>query len=408
VRFAFYLTGKLIKGEKGGFSRPVIRVAVASVAVGLGVMILAVAIVTGFQKQVREKVIGFGSHIRVTAFDNNDSYELSPIVADAVLLSKLKRVKGVRNVSVFDTKAGIIQAHDQFEGIVFKGVDSTYDWSFFKDRLVEGKPLDFRDSANVADVIISKSIANKLKLKINDPLRIYFIVTGEPIPRGRRFHISGIYETGMGEMDDLYVIGNISHLRRINNWNSSQAGGIEILVHDFDQMESVNKDVYKAIGYDLNTRSIHELYPQIFDWLDLQDMNVLVILVLMIVVASMAMISILLILILEKAVMIGVLKAMGARTSVIREVFLFHGAYILVKGLLIGNILGIGLCYLQQYTGLIKLSQESYFVSQVPIDLEIPALLMLNAGTVGLCMLILLLPSLLISRISPVKVLRYS
>jgi len=408
VQFAIYLTSKLLSSKGDGFSGPVVRVAVASVAVGLAVMIIAVAIVTGFQKQVREKVIGFGAHIRVTAFDNNDSYELSPIQVEPALVTKLKNLDGVRNVSVFATKAGIIQAGEAFEGVVFKGVDKTYDWDFFKDRMQEGKALAFSDSNSASNVIISRSIATKLGLKLHDPLRMFFIVPDEPQPRGRRFLITGIYETGLGEMDDLYVIGNISHLRKINNWNDVQAGGIEVLVKDFKKLDVVNDAVYNVIGYELNTRSIKELYPQIFEWLDLQDMNVLVILILMIIVSAMAMISILLILILEKSVMIGLLKAMGSGDAVIRQVFLMHGAYILGKGLLIGNILGIGLCLLQQYTGLIKLPQESYFVSRVPINLELAPLLVLNAGTILLCMLVLLLPSLLISRISPVKTLRYS
>jgi len=408
VQFAFYLTTKLLRSGKQGFSRPVIRVAVASVAVGLAVMILSVAIVTGFQQQIWDKVIGFGAHIRVTAFDNNDSYELSPVEVGPELLKKLGSIPGIRNVSSFATKAGIIQSNDDFEGIVFKGVDEAYDWSFFRDRIKEGSALAFADSTDKSSVLISRSLASKLKLNTGDALRIYFVVEGEPQPRGRKFNIKGIYETGLGEMDELYVLGYIGHLRKINDWSSTQAGGVKILLSDFSQMEAVNTAVYNTIGYDLNTKTINELYPQIFDWLKLQDMNVMVILLLMIIVSAMAMISILLILILEKSVMIGLLKALGAGNATIRQVFLMHGVYILGKGLLFGNILGVGLCLLQQYTGIFTLPQESYFVSQVPINLEPGSLLLLNAGTIVLCMVILLLPSLLISRISPVKTLRYS
>jgi lipoprotein-releasing system permease protein len=408
VQFAIYLTAKLLKSGKQGFSGPVIRVAVASVAVGLAVMILSVAIVTGFQQQIWDKVIGFGSHIRVTAYDNNDSYELSPIEAGPGLVRKLGEIEGVRSVSPFATKAGIIQSKDDFEGIVFKGFDVGHDWGFFSDRIVEGKVLSFADSSDFSSVLISRNLASRLKLKAGDPLRVYFVVEGEPQPRGRKFSIKGIYETGLGEMDELYVLGHISHLRKINDWADTQAGGLEILLDDFNTTDAINEKVYNVIGYDMNSRTISELYPQMFDWLKLQDMNVMVILLLMIVVSAMAMISILLILILEKAVMIGLLKSLGAGNASIRQVFLMHGLYILGKGMLWGNILGIGLCLVQQYTGLIKLPQESYFVSQVPINLQFESVLLLNAGTVVLCIIILLLPSLVISRISPVKTLRYS
>jgi lipoprotein-releasing system permease protein len=400
-----FIARRLIKGGPGSFSAPVIRIAIVSVALGLAVMIVAVAIVTGFQKQIRDKIIGFGSHIQIAKFDSNNSFEFEPISKNQAFYKKLEKTAGIKHIQVFATKAGIIKTSEQIQGVVFKGVGSDFDWSFFKDKLVEGKTFSTIDTAVGTYVIISKNLADLLKLKTGDPLRMYFII--DNMARARRFTVSGIYNTGLAEFDLKFIFGDIRQVQKLNGWSEDSVSGFDVYIDDFSQLDKMGKIVYKEAGYDLNARTIRELYPQMFDWLDLQDMNVIIILILMVLVSGMAMISTLLILILERTNMIGVLKALGARNLSIRRIFLYNAAYIIGKGLLYGNIAGITLCLLQKYFSFISLPQESYFMSVVPINLDIFHILLLNAGTMITCTLMLLLPSFVIARITPVKAIKF-
>jgi lipoprotein-releasing system permease protein len=400
-----FIARRLIKGGPGSFSAPVIRIAILSIAIGMAVMIVSVAIVTGFQKQIRDKIVGFGSHIQVAKFDSNNSFEFEPISAKQAFYQKIKENSGIKHIQVFATKAGIIKTTDQIQGVVFKGVGNDFDWSFFKDKLVAGKPFSLSDSVPGSDVIISKNLADLLKIKIGDPLRMYFIIDNNA--RARRFTVSGIYNTGLAEFDLKFIFGDIRQIQKLNGWSEDMVSGFDVNINDFDQLEQMGKVVYKEVGYDLNARTIRELYPQMFDWLELQDMNVIIILILMVLVSGMAMISTLLILILERTNMIGVLKALGARNLSIRRIFLYNSAYIIGKGLFYGNIAGISICLLQSYFGIIRLPQESYFMSVVPINLNIIYLIILNLGTLLSCTLMLLLPSFVVTRISPVKAIRF-
>jgi len=400
-----FIARRLIKGGPGSFSAPVIRIAITSVALGLAVMIVSVAIVTGFQRQVREKIVGFGSHIQIAKFDSNNSFEFEPISKNQPFYHKLEKTEGIKNIQVFATKAGIIKTSDQIQGVVFKGVGSDFDFAFFNDKLVSGKLFSTTDSTASTSVIISKNLADLLKIKIGDPLRMYFII--DNLARARRFNVSGIYNTGLAEFDLKFIFGDIRQIQKLNSWNSDMVSGFDVYVNDFNELDKMGKVVYKEAGYDLNARTIRELYPQMFDWLDLQDMNVIIILVLMVLVSGMAMISTLLILILERTNMIGVLKALGARNLIIRRIFLYNAMYIIGKGLLYGNIAGIAICILQKQFSIISLPQESYFMSVVPINLDIIHLLLLNAGTLAACTLMLLLPSFIVTRISPVKAIRF-
>ena len=400
-----FIARRLIKGGPGSFSAPVIRIAIISVALGLAVMIVSVAIVTGFQKQIRDKIVGFGSHIQIAKFDSNNSFEFEPISKNQSFYSKLKKTQGIKHIQVFATKAGIIKTSEQIQGVVFKGVGADFDWSYFNDKLVSGKPFSTRDTATGNSVIISQNLADLLKIKVGDPLRMYFII--ENLARARRFNVSGIYNTGLGEFDLKFIFGDIRQIQKLNGWSIDSISGFDVYINDFSQLEQMGKIVYKEVGYDLNAKTIRELYPQMFDWLDLQDMNVVIILILMILVSGMAMISTLLILILERTSMIGILKALGARNLSIRRIFLYNAAYIIGKGLLYGNIAGLSICLLQQYFGIISLPQESYFMTVVPINLDIIHILILNAGTLAACTLMLLLPSFIVSRISPVKAIRF-
>jgi len=400
-----FIARRLIKGGPGSFSAPVIRIAILSIVIGMAVMIVSVAIVTGFQKQIREKIVGFGSHIQIARFDSNNSFEFEPVSINQPFYHLLQKKEGVKHIQVFATKAGIIKTTDQIQGVVLKGIGSDFDWSFFKDKLIAGKLFPFSDTSIGTEVIISQNLADLLKIKVGDPVRMYFII--DNMARARKFTVSGIYNTGLAEFDLKFIFGDIRQIQKLNGWSSDLVSGFDVYINDFDQLEAMGKVVYSDAGYDLNARTIRDLYPQMFDWLELQDMNVIIILILMVLVSGMAMISTLLILILERTNMIGVLKALGARDLSIRRIFLYNAAYITGKGLLFGNIVGIAICLLQSHFGIIKLPQESYFMSVVPINLTFIHLLILNAGTLAACTLMLLLPSYIVTRISPVKAIRF-
>lgn len=394
--------------ELGSLSRPAVRVAIVSIVLSIAVMIVSVAIVTGFQNEIRDKVIGFGAHIQISKFDSNESMEAQPIDKNQTFYPSFDTVPGIRHIQVYATKAGIIKTDDQMEGVVLKGIGSDFDWSFFKNRIVDGKTFDVKDSVKSKDVIISKLLAGRLKLKTGDSIRMYFIMKDQTQPKGRKFHVSGIYETGLEEFDKIYVIGDIAQIQSLNKWTKNQVAGFEVILNDFNDLDEMSEFVYGNIGYDLDSKNIEQLNPQIFDWLGLQDMNVIIILTLMIIVAAINMISCLLILILERTTMIGTLKALGAKNVSIRKIFLYTAANLIGKGLLWGNIIAIVLCLVQQQFGIITLPQESYYVSTVPINLNIFHLLLLNAGTLLVCMVILIIPSFIISKISPVKAIRFS
>lgn len=400
-----FIAARIIRRGIKGYSMPVIRISIVSVALGIAVMLISVAIVTGFQKQIREKISGFGSHIQIAKFDSNNTYEFEPISKNLVITPELKAIPEIKSIQVFGTKAGIIKTENQIQGIVFKGVSNDYDWSFFEDKLTKGKIASYNDTIANDSILISENLANLLHIGLNDELRMYFIINNQT--RGRKFIVSGFYNTGLGELDLKFIFGDLRHIQKLNGWQADQISGVDISIRNFNELEKVGKSVYNAIGFDLNTRSIKELYPQMFDWLDLQDMNVIIILVLMIVVSAMAMISTLLILILERTNMIGILKALGATNSSIRKIFIYNATYILSKGLFWGNMVGIGLCLIQMYFKIVKIPQESYFMTYVPINMSLINILMINAGTLVLCILMLLIPSFIVTRITPVKAIRF-
>jgi len=408
-----FIASRLIKDRNRGtaFSRPINVIAIIGIALGLAVMILAVSILTGFKKQIRDKVAGFGAHVQVVNFDANLSYETVPISADQPFVSKVRTHPGIKSVQVFATKAGIIKTDENIQGVVLKGIGSDYDWSFFRSSMVEGETVNVSDTARSNDVVISKKVADMLGLKLGDSFAMFFV---QDPPRMRRFNICGIYETSLEEFDKTYLFCDINHIRSLNGWNSNQVSGFEIFINDFDDLEYMTDVVRDAIGYrvveeeeQLKVTNIRSRYPQIFDWLGFQDTNVIIILILMILVAGFNMISGLLILILEKTNMIGVLKALGAGNKLIRNVFLYQAAWLTIKGLFWGNVTGIGLALLQLKTELFTLDPSSYYLKSVPINLDPLHIILLNIGTMIAIILMLLIPSQLIARITPVKAIRY-
>lgn len=368
-------------------------------------MLVSVAVLKGFQKEIRQKVVGFGSHIQISHFDSNNSYEPTAIKVGSKELSGIKAIDGVKEVNPFGLKAGIIKTSDQIEGVVFKGIDSAYNWSFFGDKLIEGKLPVFVDSAASNDVLISKRLADLMHYRAGDDVRMYFII--DNTVRARRFTITGIYETGLTEFDETYILGDIRHIRKLNDWAEGEVSGYEIKIDDFNRLDEISERVYSIIGYDLNTQTIKQLYPQIFDWIEIQDLNVVIILILMALVSGITIISTLLILILEHTRDIGVLKAMGARTKSIRKIFLYASVYIAFYGLLWGNLFALTLIWLQKTFGLIPLPPESYFLSQVPVSIGLAEIMAVNIVTIVVSFLMMLLPSMVIRYISPVKAIRF-
>jgi lipoprotein-releasing system permease protein len=414
MNLPYFIAHRLIKGRREGtsFSRPINVIAIVGIAMGLAVMILAVAILTGFKRQIREKVVGFGSHIQIMNFDSNISFETTPISDTQAFIYKIKQIPGIEHIEVFATKAGIIRTNEDIQGVVLNGIGSDFDWSYFKSNMVDGSVFMAADTGSPSNnVIISKKIANMLKLKTGDSFSMLFI---QDPPRQRKFTISGIYETSLEEFDKMYVFCDIGHIKRLNGWRDDQVSGFEVFINDFDKLDEMTSEVRDAIGYKITEEdtkfkvtNIRIRYPQIFDWLNFQDINVIIIILLMLIVAGFNMISGLLILILEKTNMIGVLKSLGAEDITIRRVFLYQAAYLIGKGLFWGNFIGIGLAYLQLKTGLITLDPTSYYIKTVPVNLELSHILLLNAGTMTAIILMLLVPSQLISRITPVKAIRY-
>ncbi len=405
---ALFIAKRISSSRKNSFSRPIIRIAIAGVSLGIAVMIIAVAIVTGFQSQIRDKVIGFGSHIQINKYDFNSSYEATPISKNQHFYPNITDNEGIRHIQIYAYKAGIIKTQDQIQGVVLKGIGTDFDFSFFKQNLIEGELLHLDDEARSTEVLISKLLASKMKLKVGDDLRMYFVSSEQSGVRGRKFLITGIFETGLVEFDELFVIGDISQIQRLNRWEPDQIAGFEILLDDFKDIDKLTELVYSKIGYDLNASSIKQIYPHIFDWLQLMDMNVIIILALMILVSGITMISILLIVILERTNMIGILKSFGAKNILIRKLFIYNAINIIGKGMLWGNLLGLAFCFLQKYTGLLGLDQESYYISVVPINIDVLSIIIINILTFVVCSLILIIPSLIIGKISPLKAIRFS
>lgn len=415
MNFPYFIAQRLIKGRREGtsFSRPINVIAITGIALGLAVMIIALATLTGFKKQITDKVVGFGSHIQLLNFDSNISFETAPVTLNDEFMSKVNNQPGVKHVQGFATKAGIIKTDNNIQGVVLKGIGSDYDWSYFKSCIVDGSVFEVSDTATSAStkVIISSKVASMLKLKRGDSFAMHFI---QDPPRMRKFTISGIYETSLEEFDKIFVFCDIRNIRRLNGWEDNQVSGLEVFIDDFDKIELMTYALSDAVGYRLDENQVRvkvvnvvEKYPQIFDWLNFQDLNVIVIITLMLLVAGFNMISGLLILILEKTNMIGVLKALGSEDKTIRQVFLYQAAYLIAKGLFWGNVIGIGLAMIQLKTGLISLNPATYYLKTVPINLNLIHILLLNAGTMAVILIMLLIPSQLVSRIMPVKAIKF-
>ncbi|MFH1005257.1 MAG: ABC transporter permease [Bacteroidota bacterium] len=405
----FFIAKRIITGGTNvvRFSRPIIKITILGITLGLAVMILTLAVVTGFQKEIRDKVIGFGSHIQITNYDNNESFETASMERKQFFVDKIRHLPAVRHIQIFATKAGIIKTKEDLQGVIVKGIGSDFDWEFFIRNIVEGNPFQVSDIGKSDKIIISKYHAEKLKIHLNDTIIIYFIQNQQQ--RARKFSVCGIYETGLGDyFDQVYVLTDIAHIQKLNNWDKKQVAGFEVLINDYDKLNEVNEKINEVIGYEFIAKSIKEVNRQIFSWLDAQNINAVVVITLMALVAAINMISALLILILERTNMIGILKSLGMSNWSVRQIFLFNATYIIGRGLLWGNILGIVICLLQKQFGLITLDQATYYVSAVPINFNLLHILLLNISILALCLLMLIVPSYIITYITPVKAIRFN
>ena len=404
-RTEWKIASRLYFSEEGKArtSRPAVRVALGGIIIGVVVMIVAICVVVGFKQEVQRKVAGFGSHIQVVNFDNNATYELQPVDISDSLINKLQGLHHVKKVSTFASKPGILKTDSAFQGIIFKGTDY---WEYFADNLVVGA---LPTAAN--EVIISTVLASQLHLTIGDQILCYFV---QESLRVRKLYISGLYNTCMSEMDRMFVLGDIALVRQLNHWTETQASGIEVLVDDLKYLHEVADRVYFATANRLDeagnafyTQTLEQLNPQIFGWLDLLDMNVIIIILLMLCVSGFSIITGLIILILESVNLIGTLKALGANNQFVRRIFIYEAILLVGKGMVFGNIIGLGLVALQHFTRIIPLDAATYYVSYVPMAFPWGWLIILNLGVLAISWLVLLAPSAIVSQISPAKVMHF-
>ncbi|MFV8441711.1 ABC transporter permease [Flavobacterium sp. LB2P44] len=410
MNLEYFIAKRLItaKEYKSSISAPIIKIAISAIAIGMIMMIVSVATGIGLQQKIREKVSAFNGHIIISNYDNNQSeVTLIPISKKQDFYPKFTTVPGVSHVQAIASKAGIIRTENAFEGIIFKGVGDDYKWDNIKEYLVSGKLPDYSKNVN-QEVLISQFLANRLNLKVDDMFNTFFIKENQnQLPNIRRFKITGIFNSGFQEFDATYIIGDIRHMQRINKWAPDQIGAFEVFVDDFNTIESTGEQVYAKTASTLDSKTIIEKYSYIFEWLQLFDFNIIVILVVMILVATINMVVALLVLILERTQMIGILKALGANNWSVRKIFLYNAFYLIIRGLFWGNLIGISLLLTQQQFGIIQFNPENYYVNQAPVYLNWGYILLLNLLTVTVCFVVLLIPSYIITKISPVKAIRF-
>lgn len=400
-----FISSRIFSFSKENLSSVVMKIAVVSIALGISIMLISIAVIVGFKNQIKEKVVGFVNPIQIQVLNQNESIEETPFIYDSVLKSKLD-LPFVESVYPTANKAGLVKTNEEIHGIVLKGVDEDYDWNYMKANLVAGDVPQYLENERSNDVLVSKVISDKMMLNVGDEVRIWFV--GENMKtRGRKFLIKGIYETGLTECDERFIYCDLNQIRRLNGWDDNMVGHLEIDVVDGVNPAEANSVIYYKIPTNLVSYEAKDLYPQIYDWLELQDMNVVIIIVLMLLVAGITIISMLLIIVLERTSTIGILKSMGANNAFIRRIFLQRSQRILLIGMLLGNIFGIGLCLIQKYTEIIKLSPESYYLSSVPIELNWTYILLLNIGTFILWVLMMSIPTMIINNIKPSKSIRF-
>lgn len=406
MNFERFIAQRFLPKDRNSYSGPLVSIATYSIALGVLVMVMSVCILRGFQSEIRQKVVGFGSHIVVSSYAMGNLNEETPIASDRPEVGRISQTPGVKHLNFFANKGGMIKTEDQIHGIIFKGVDAQYDSTFFAANLVEGRLFAFPEDKPSNEIIISQKVANMLNLGLGDKVRTYFW-QGETY-RARAFEICGIYNTDLTDFDEHYLVGDLRQVQRLNGWDSNQVAGYEVLVDNFKTLDQVAANLLTQLNYDLTMTTIVEQNPGLFSWLDLLDSNIVLIIAIMMLVCSVAIISALLIMIFEKSSTIGVLKALGAHNANIRRIFLIKSASIIGKGILLGNALALVLCWLQSQFHLVHLDSESYSMDTVPIDMNCWIFIAISLGTLVICLAALLLPTAYVSRIEPAKTIKMS
>jgi lipoprotein-releasing system permease protein len=411
LNYELFIAKRIIAGKKykNSISSPIIKIAITAIALGIIIMLIAVATASGLQTKIRDKMAGFKGHVQIVNYDNNNSdVSTTPINIEQDFYPEFENIAGIKNVQIFASKGGIIRTDTDFEGIIFKGVSSDYDWSFFEEYLVAGKVPDF-EQRRTKEVLLSQTVMNRLQLKLNDTIACTFLKTASStLPSNRKYNISGIYDSGFAPFDKNMMIGDIREVQKLNKWTENQVGGFEVLLNNFDDIEEKSDEIYREISLTLNANSITNLYPTVFDWIQLFDNNVWFIIGIMILIAGINMITALLVLILERVQMIGILKALGSGNASIRKIFLYNATYLILKGLFWGNTIGLSLIGLQYFFEIITLNPETYYVAKMPVHISIGEIFALNIGTLVLCFLMLVIPSYIVTKINPSKSIKFA
>lgn len=409
MNIAGFIAKRIAFNQHKSFSRFIIRLATAATVLSVAVMIVAMAITNGFQYTISQKIFSFWGHIRVQHFEGNKIYsaEETAIEKNDTVIHVLHANTAIASVNSFATKSAILKTNETIEGVLFKGVEPGYRFGQLSQFLRQGRWIQFPDSGYSNEIVLSAYTADQLKLKVNDAVLIYFIQNNGQSPRARKLKVAGIYKTGIEEYDKVIALGDIRLIQRLNDWKPNQIGGYEIFLKDYRQIDKINAELFNSLPVTWNSRSIQEINPNIFDWLNLQDTTIALVLVIMTIVAVLNLITCLIILVLERTRMIGVLKALGAANTTIQNVFLYHGSIITVTGIILGNGLALLLCWLQQRYGLIRLQEEMYYISKAEVRLEWWHFAIVDAGTFIVCFLILIIPTLVIRRIQPVRAIQF-
>ncbi len=409
MNLELFIAKRLALGDKKSFSRFIIRIAIVAISLSVAVMIISSCMVSGFSKEIKERIFGFWGEIHITNFENSESFESTPIKKGQVLIEKIKLSNDVKNIAPFIIKAGILKTENEMDGIVLKGVDVSYDWKTIQDFIKDGNGIKYKsDSTSSKEILISQSTAKKLNLKVGDKVIVYFIQKELSAPIGRKLKVSGIFQTGLEEYDQQYALVDIQLLRQLNQWQTDEVAGYEVRLHDMRKMDAFKDSIYyKYIDQKVNAQTMRDINRNIFEWLDLTRVSGYMILAFAFLIAVLNMVTALIILIIDRTNMIGILKSIGASNKSITKVFVYNAAYIILNGLFWGNVMGLGICILQQHFGFIKMNQENYYLSEAPVYFNLLSILLINVGTLLICTFIMLLPTRLISKISPIKAIRF-
>ena len=410
MNYELFIAKRIItaKEHKGSISSPIIKIAIVAIALGIIIMMITIASVVGLQEKIREKISGFNGHIQLTNFDtNNSEVTLFPISTDQEFYPNFSSVDGIKKVQVYATKAGIIRTEENWEGIVMKGVGTDYDWTFFKEYLVKGSFPTYSEKRSI-EVLLSQHIADRMQFDIGDEFNTLFLKEDpNKLPSIRLFKLVGIYNSGFKDFDESIMIGDIKQIQRLNKWKENEVGGFEVFIDDFDKIEEKGDLIYGEIPSNINAQTITHKFPGIFEWIKLLDTNIMIIIIIMILVAGINMITALLVLILERTQMIGILKALGSNNWSVRKLFLYNASHIIFRGLFWGNLIGISILLIQYYFSVITLNPETYYVNVAPVSISFAMIIVLNIGTLLLCLLMLIIPSWIITKISPVNAIKF-